>query len=564
MAHIWLRDDANQPSEKRTPLTPEHAKMLIAAGHQVTVERWRDRIFPDAEYEAVGCKMVSGGSWRTDAPPDAYILGIKRIPEAELLSADFPLRGNHIFFDHSYKDQGLAGPKLNRWEQGAWNYGGEPGSPTLYDLEFLVDENGKRVSAFGESAGYAGAAIGLRIWCLKELAQEPPFTIPQFFNSKEDLLADLRKLLEEVGKKPSAVIIGANGRCGRGAAALFRDLDIQPASWGRKETETQGPFMELLGYNIFCNCIFNNDASIRPFINDALITAARGSRELSVISDVTCDIGPKSAIQFAAYEDSTTFDNPTLQVAGGITITSIDHTPTHIPLEASRDFSAQLFPHLRDLLNQGPDASPVWAKAKQTFLQHTDAPGAIKHLGQCLFKQHFDPATHTLDAEAARNTVRQWLEQNPLTPGEQARFHYYLASGAEVISSFRHNAGATLQDQFNAFSQAVKAIDIMEMSSDPAMQQHHALRDWHIGFRNSDLFSGLVENNPEARAAYFQAYAAAKDMIDSKLGVDGKLNAALAETLQHTSGSAGYRNALLSQTLEGIKAFASPEKRRVG
>lgn len=34
------------------------------------------------------------------------------------------------------------------------------GSGTLYDLEFLVNENGRRVAAFGRAAGTVGMAIG--------------------------------------------------------------------------------------------------------------------------------------------------------------------------------------------------------------------------------------------------------------------------------------------------------------------------------------------------------------------------------------------------------------------
>ena len=66
-------------------------------------------------------------------------------------------------FGHAYKGQHSGRALLQRFKAG----GG-----TLYDLEYLVDEDGRRVAAFGYWAGYAGrgchaenmgrAATGLR------------------------------------------------------------------------------------------------------------------------------------------------------------------------------------------------------------------------------------------------------------------------------------------------------------------------------------------------------------------------------------------------------------------
>jgi hypothetical protein len=38
------------------------------------------------------------------------------------------------------------------------------GSGTLLDLEFLQDDKGRRVAAFGYYAGFAGAALALKNW----------------------------------------------------------------------------------------------------------------------------------------------------------------------------------------------------------------------------------------------------------------------------------------------------------------------------------------------------------------------------------------------------------------
>lgn len=63
-----------------------------------------------------------------------------------------PLPHTHIHFAHCYKRQAGWADVLARFAAG---------NGTLLDLEFLKDENGRRVAAFGFHAGFAGAAAGL-------------------------------------------------------------------------------------------------------------------------------------------------------------------------------------------------------------------------------------------------------------------------------------------------------------------------------------------------------------------------------------------------------------------
>lgn len=73
--HFWLRAEVKQ-GERRTPLLPEHARILIEHGHIVTVEESNQRCIPDEAYSEVGCTLVPAGSW-TEAPLDALIIGLK-------------------------------------------------------------------------------------------------------------------------------------------------------------------------------------------------------------------------------------------------------------------------------------------------------------------------------------------------------------------------------------------------------------------------------------------------------------------------------------------------------
>jgi saccharopine dehydrogenase (NAD+, L-lysine-forming) len=90
---------------------------------------------------AAGCEIVAENAW-PQAPADAIIFGLKELPEDGT-----PLPHRHIMFGHAFKGQPAGQVLLKRFKAG----GG-----TLYDLEYLVGEDGRRVAAFGYWAGYAG------------------------------------------------------------------------------------------------------------------------------------------------------------------------------------------------------------------------------------------------------------------------------------------------------------------------------------------------------------------------------------------------------------------------
>jgi len=138
MTLIYLRSET-KPFERRSALTPATAESLQNYGYDVRVERSSMRIFDDEEFEERGLKMVPEGSWK-EAADDALILGVKEFPA----DATFPLRHTHIHFAHCYKGQEGWQKVLRRLVEG---------EGTLLDLEFLQDERGRRVAAFGYRAG---------------------------------------------------------------------------------------------------------------------------------------------------------------------------------------------------------------------------------------------------------------------------------------------------------------------------------------------------------------------------------------------------------------------------
>ena len=65
-------------------------------------------------------------------------------------------------FGHAFKDQRSGLDLLKRFK----NDGGK-----LYDLEYLLDDTGKRVAAFGYWAGFAGAAVSVKVWLCQKLGK---------------------------------------------------------------------------------------------------------------------------------------------------------------------------------------------------------------------------------------------------------------------------------------------------------------------------------------------------------------------------------------------------------
>ena len=350
MTHIWVRAE-QRPNEERVGLMPEGAAALIAQGIKVTVEESRVRAVPLAGYRDAGCAIAPENSW-PEAPQDAIIFGLKELPEDGT-----PLPHRHILFGHAFKGQHAGRALLERFRAG----GG-----TLYDLEYLVDETGRRVAAFGYWAGYAGAAVSLKCWAAQQHGRTcPPVAT---YAGKAALLADLARDLEGTGKpRPSAIVIGALGRVGTGAADLCTAMGINPTRWDMNETAHGGPFPEILAHDLFVNCIFARPGTPVFVPKDALAAP----RQLTVIGDVACD--PDSDYNpVPVYSEATTWAAPALRVhdTPPLDVMAIDNLPSLLPVEASEDFAEQLLPSLLTL----PDLeSGVWGRAHETFMAHMKA-----------------------------------------------------------------------------------------------------------------------------------------------------------------------------------------------
>ncbi|KAG5292373.1 saccharopine dehydrogenase [Histoplasma ohiense] len=353
--------------EHRSALTPQTTRLLVDAGYIVNIERsptsaLRKRIFPDAEFEKAGATLVPEGSW-VDAPLDHIILGLKELDETK----DFPLRHAHVTFAHCYKGQGGWEKALGRWSRG---------NGVLYDLEFLQDDTGRRIAAFGYHAGFAGAALALKTWAWQLQHPDTPLPSVDHFTDGRGYYLNEKEMVDQIredvirgekiaGHKPRVLVIGALGRCGRGAVDACVKAGCEDVlRWDIAETAKGGPFQEIVESDIFVNCIYLNE-KIPPFVDMESLKSP--NRKLSVVCDVSCDTtNPNNPIPI--YNINTTFDKPTVPLPLSnppLSVISIDHLPSLLPAESSDAFSTDLLPCMMEIKNRA--SHPVWQRAEKLF-----------------------------------------------------------------------------------------------------------------------------------------------------------------------------------------------------
>jgi len=348
MKALWLRRE-DKPGEWRVPLTPEGVRELLSAGVPVTVERSEHRVFDDTEYEVAGALMTEQHWWQ--APPDAVVIGLKELAEATM-----PIAHTHIYFSHTYKGQEGAAQVLQRYAEG----GGR-----IFDLEFLQDNSGRRIAAFGYWAGYVGAALGMM--GLAHYSQsDSPFPAVERFRDRKHLIDTVDSYMK--GQHSRVMVMGALGRCGTGAIELLKSLSapIDISAWDIAEyNAADKPIREITEHDVFINCVYLQE-KIRPMIDPDLL---KQNVQLRIISDVSCDPNnPNNPI--AVYDAVTYLDAPFRRAAGSgehaVFVQAIDHLPTLLPREASEEFAAALLPHLNQFLSEEQLPS-VWQNALDNF-----------------------------------------------------------------------------------------------------------------------------------------------------------------------------------------------------
>jgi len=169
----------------------------------------------------------------------------------------------------------------------------------------------------------------------------------------------------------AALVIGALGRCGKGARDALAQAGIAPTCWDIDETRNLDT-RALLSHDILVNAVLRTEPG-PPFLTTADL-ADEASHRLSIVSDVTCDV-TSECNTLPIYDSPTTWDQPVRRLRSGVRspgIIAIDNLPSLLPAEASRDFSAQLLPHLETLGSE----DGVWRRCREAFRRACGEVGA--------------------------------------------------------------------------------------------------------------------------------------------------------------------------------------------
>lgn len=316
---------------------PADAKALVEHGISLTVEESPQRVFPIGDYVEAGCQIAPAGSW-TGADDDVFVVGLKELPDDPPL-----LRHRHVFFGHAFKGQQGGAELLGRFADG----GG-----TLLDIEYLVDADRRRLAAFGYWAGYVGAALAV-------LHARGELDAPLKPQSREALDARLRA---GAGAELNALVIGALGRCGRGARDALAVAGITPTCWDIEETRVLSR-ASLLSHDVLINTVLSTREGVAFVTHDDLDDPAR---RLHIVSDVSCDVMSACNV-LPIYDSNTSWDEPVRRLRAATTpvdLIAIDNLPSLLPLEASVAFSAELTPQLFSL-----DGAASWQRCAYGFRQ---------------------------------------------------------------------------------------------------------------------------------------------------------------------------------------------------
>lgn len=331
MKALWLRTESSI-EEKRSPLSPEDAAILIQSGIQVVVEKSNNRIFNDEEYETVGCELVNSQTWMYANPEKTMILGLKPcnpIPEKFIHT--------HIFFAHAYKNQPNSKELLS-----AFLYG----KGLLYDLEYLLDQNQKRIASFNFYAGYCAAALSLMKWfdfCHGNSIQSPI----EAFNSSIELKAFIMK--EKNTIRPELLLLG-DGQCSVGAIQFFNENEIKFKQLSSEQLKT--------GLNVklgFLGDIIINAFQTRKALATPLLSPHHfENTSTKLLVDLICEpFSPYNALP--NYDKPTTFKNPMLEIKfpnNTLYCMAIENYASFLAKESSLLFSSALLPTLLALCHE--------------------------------------------------------------------------------------------------------------------------------------------------------------------------------------------------------------------
>lgn len=333
---LYLRNEENI-NEFRTPLIPNDIKKLIYYGFNVYVQSSKNRIYNDNEYIDCGA-IITNLKWHNKLFNNALIIGLKEIEDIDKLS-----NHKHVYFSHSYKNQLNSDIILNEFYKS---------SSIIYDFEFFLNENNKRIIAFGFYAGISGCLLSLL----------------QFYNKTNNLndinnlkpWNSLQNIIDHIKlynfNNIKIAIIGHNGRCGSGVKKILNLLNLKYSSFNKDISQSE--ILSLKEYDILFNCI-----TLDKSYNIEWFNSKTNFNKNIIINDISCDYN-KDNNPIKLYNNFTTWEEPIFKHNKFVDIIAINNLPSLLPKESSNEFSAIFYELLIDYNN---DSKNYWKNNLQIF-----------------------------------------------------------------------------------------------------------------------------------------------------------------------------------------------------
>ena len=377
---IGLIKETKIPVDNRVALSPQQVAELNSQypQHKIVVQSSDIRAFTDEEYRVAGVEVVN------DCHDCDVLFGIKEARIDSLIP-----NKHYFFFAHIAKMQEYNRPLLQAML--AKNL-------TFSDYEYLVNDKGERVCAFGWWAGVVGVYYTLRGYGLKTRHYSLPKPDRKF------TLAQMRSILENTELSKVKILITGNGRVAHGALYVMNECRAQELT--REQFLSDVPVERLSFYHAnkvgelvkrkdgkpFDRADFrtNPESYESDFIKYAKHTDIyipchfwdskapvyleqedfqKHSLPIRMIGDITCDIcgGIKSTIRPSTHADPYYDFNPftydeeaPFSSINNITVMAVDTCPNALAIDASVYFGEMLTEYVfNPLLNGELDVSDV-------------------------------------------------------------------------------------------------------------------------------------------------------------------------------------------------------------
>lgn len=394
---IGLLRETKHPVDNRVALSPKQAADLQRRYPDVTVRVQSSaiRAFSDDEYRKAGLRVVD------DVSDCDLLLGIKEA------AVDSLLEGRHyVFFGHFAKMQAGNRPLLQAMMRKGI---------TFSDYEYMVDDHGNRVCAFGWWAGVIGVYNTLRGYGLRTGRYSLPKPDPQF------TLDRLASLLRSVALPAVKMVLTGRGRTAHGAQyileaigaqilpvdaylaagsvdrltctfayidSLVRPVDgsgfVSSADFHAHPERYASDFLRFALTSDILVCCHYWGPDDPVYLSEADFRTP-GFR-IRMIGDITCDIrgSVKSTLRASThaepyydYNPVTEREEPAFSSEKNITVMAVDTCPNALPREASAYFGAQFCEHvLQPLL----DGNVPMALDRSTILKDGRLTGRFRYL----------------------------------------------------------------------------------------------------------------------------------------------------------------------------------------